>query len=173
MALTGDVIDARTALDWGLVNRVVPPKSSNPPPGAAERVTRGRRYARASASSFYAQIDMDQPKAYAYAVEMMAATSQLPDARNGCGPSWRSASRAGGAAVRTAARPGAQRPGSGPSSTDEIVRGARGDQVPSTTVASSTQSVPALIMSSRIAVTLIARRPLRIFAEIGTRRRGR
>ena len=41
-------------------------------------------------------------------------------------------------------------------------------RLPSTTVAWSTQSVPALTMSSRIAATLVARRPLRIFAEIGT-----
>ena len=41
-------------------------------------------------------------------------------------------------------------------------------RLPSTTVASSTQSVPALTMSSRIAPTLVARRPLRIRAEIGT-----
>jgi hypothetical protein len=35
-------------------------------------------------------------------------------------------------------------------------------------VASSTQLAPALTMSSRIAATLVACRPLRIFAEIGT-----
>ena len=41
-------------------------------------------------------------------------------------------------------------------------------RLPSTTVASSTQSAPALTMSSRIAPTLVARRPTRIRAEIGT-----
>ena len=41
-------------------------------------------------------------------------------------------------------------------------------RLPSTTVASSTQSGPASTMSSRIAPTLVARRPLRIRAEIGT-----
>ena len=41
-------------------------------------------------------------------------------------------------------------------------------RLPSTTVAWSTQSTPALTMSSRIAATLVARRPLTIFAEIGT-----
>ena len=33
--------------------------------------------------ALYAQIDLDQGKAYDYAVEVMAATSQLPDAREG------------------------------------------------------------------------------------------
>jgi hypothetical protein len=32
---------------------------------------------------FYAQVDLDQAKAYAYAVELMAASSQTPDAREG------------------------------------------------------------------------------------------
>ncbi len=74
MALTGDVIDARTALDWGLVNRVVP----------AEQLERGSAVSKGiGKQALYAQIDLDQPKAYAYAVEVMAATSQLPDAREG------------------------------------------------------------------------------------------
>ena len=41
-------------------------------------------------------------------------------------------------------------------------------RLPSTTVASSTQSTPAFTMSSRIAPTLVARRPLTIRAEMGT-----
>ena len=41
-------------------------------------------------------------------------------------------------------------------------------RLPSTTAAWSTQVTPALTMSSRIAATLVARRPLTIFAEIGT-----
>ncbi len=85
MALSGDVIDAQTALDWGLVNRVVP---------AAEldaavhellaRVTRGSAESKGiGKQALYTQIDLDQAKAYAYAIEVMAATSQLPDAREG------------------------------------------------------------------------------------------
>ncbi|HEY7145084.1 MAG TPA: enoyl-CoA hydratase-related protein [Streptosporangiaceae bacterium] len=85
MALTGDVIDARTALDWGLVNRVVPAGQLDA--AVADllgRATRGSAQSKGiGKQALYAQIDLDQPKAYAYAVEVMAATSQLPDAREG------------------------------------------------------------------------------------------
>jgi enoyl-CoA hydratase/carnithine racemase len=85
MALSGDVIDARTALDWGLVNRVVPAAQlDSATTDLLERVTRGSAESKGiGKQALYAQIDLDQPKAYAYAVEVMAATSQLPDAREG------------------------------------------------------------------------------------------
>jgi enoyl-CoA hydratase/carnithine racemase len=85
MALTGDVIDARTAADWGLVNAVVPAAELD----AAclellRRATRGSRSSKAlGKQGFYAQVDLDQPKAYAYAIELMAASSQTPPAREG------------------------------------------------------------------------------------------
>ena len=83
MALSGGVIDARTALDWGLVNRVVPADQlDSATADLLERVTRGSADSKGiGKQALYAQIDLDQPKAYAYAVEVMAATSQLPDAR--------------------------------------------------------------------------------------------
>ena len=85
MALSGDTIDARTALDWGLVNRVVPAgQLDSATMDMLERVTRGSADSKGiGKQALYAQIDLDQPKAYAYAVEVMAATSQLPDAREG------------------------------------------------------------------------------------------
>src|SRR5579871_971807 len=85
MALSGDVIDARTALDWGLVNRVVPAvQLDSATHDMLDRVTRGSADSKGiGKQALYAQIDLDQPKAYAYAVEVMAATSQLPDAREG------------------------------------------------------------------------------------------
>ncbi len=83
LALSGDVIDASTALDWGLVNRVVPAAQlDSAVADLLERVTRGSAVSKGiGKQALYAQIDLDQPKAYAYAMEVMAATSQLPDAR--------------------------------------------------------------------------------------------
>ncbi len=85
MALSGDVIDARTALEWGLVNRVVPAgQLDSAVQDLLERVTLGSAESKGiGKQALYAQIDLDQPKAYAYAIEVMAATSQLPDAREG------------------------------------------------------------------------------------------
>jgi enoyl-CoA hydratase/carnithine racemase len=98
MALSGDVIDATTALDWGLVNKVVPAEQlDSAVMDLLERVTRGSAESKGiGKQALYAQIDLDQPKAYAYAVEVMAATSQLPDAAEGMAaflekrkPQWR------------------------------------------------------------------------------------
>jgi enoyl-CoA hydratase/carnithine racemase len=85
MALSGDVVDARTALDWGLVNQVVPAGHlDSATRELLERVTLGSAESKGiGKQALYAQIDLDQPKAYAYAIEVMAATSQLPDAREG------------------------------------------------------------------------------------------
>ena len=100
MAMSGDVIDARTALDWGLVNRVVPADQlDSATADLLERVTLGTAESKGiGKQALYAQIDLDQPKAYAYAIEVMAATSQLPDAREGMHaflekrkPEWRRA----------------------------------------------------------------------------------
>jgi len=85
LAMSGDVIDAATALDWGLVNRVVAAAQlDSAVHDLLERVTRGSAASKGiGKQALYAQIDLDQPKAYAYAIEVMAATSQTPDAQEG------------------------------------------------------------------------------------------
>jgi enoyl-CoA hydratase/carnithine racemase len=85
LALTGDTIDAATAADWGLVNRVVPADQLVPTTDdLVRRATRGSAQSKGiGKQAFYAQIDLDQPKAYSYATEVMAAASQIADAREG------------------------------------------------------------------------------------------
>jgi enoyl-CoA hydratase/carnithine racemase len=81
LLLTGGRIDARTAAEWGLVNRVVPRTELD---ASAEdllrRATRGSPASKAVGKrAFYAQVDLDQAKAYAYAIEVMAASAVSPD----------------------------------------------------------------------------------------------
>jgi enoyl-CoA hydratase/carnithine racemase len=85
MLLTGKLVDAATAVEWGLVNRAVPAVE-------LESATRELACQIAQASSFtvglgkqayYAQIDLDQPKAYAYAKEVMTLNSLAHDAQEG------------------------------------------------------------------------------------------
>ena len=85
LALTGDVVDARTALDWGLVNRVVPDAELDD--AVAELLARATRGSRASKAlgkqTLYAQLDRPEADAYAIALEVMASASQLPGAKEG------------------------------------------------------------------------------------------
>jgi enoyl-CoA hydratase/carnithine racemase len=85
MLLTGDRIDAQTAADWGLVNKVVPPEQLvEESQRLLEAVTRGSFIATGiGKQAFYAQIGLAQPQAYDYAMEVMAATALIPDAQEG------------------------------------------------------------------------------------------
>ncbi len=85
MVLTGDVIDAPTALEWGLVNRVVPDEDLDAAvDDLLAKATRGSRASKAlGKQTIYAQLDRPEADAYAIAVEVMAAASQLPGAREG------------------------------------------------------------------------------------------
>ncbi|RJQ87449.1 enoyl-CoA hydratase-related protein [Amycolatopsis panacis] len=85
LALTGDVVDAATALDWGLVNRVVPDAELDEAVAALlARATRGSRASKAMGKqTLYAQLDRPEADAYAIALEVMASASQLPGAREG------------------------------------------------------------------------------------------
>ncbi len=77
LAFTGDEIDARTALDWGLVNRVVPDESLEEETlKLAERIARhdmeaigeGKRF-------FYAQMNMNEFDALSFGVNTIALHS--------------------------------------------------------------------------------------------------
>ena len=85
LSMSGDPIDAATAADWGLINRAVPAgELAEQTLDLLHRVTRGSPLAKGiGKQAFYAQIDLDQPKAYAYAVEVMASCSQTEDAKEG------------------------------------------------------------------------------------------
>ncbi len=85
MALTGDAIDARTAAEWGLVNRVVPDADLDAEVAdLVGRATRGSALSKAlGKQGFYAQVDLDQPKAYGYAIELMASAAMIDDAQEG------------------------------------------------------------------------------------------
>lgn len=85
MLFTGELIDARRAADWGLVNRVVAVSALR-----AEALAMAAQIAKASPltvaigkEAFYAQIDLDQAKAYAYTKEVMAMNSMAADAQEG------------------------------------------------------------------------------------------
>lgn len=85
MLLTGKMIDASTAAEWGLVNRVVGSRTL-----ADETLALARDIASASSftvglgkQAFYSQIDLDQPKAYDYAKEVMSMNALAADAQEG------------------------------------------------------------------------------------------
>jgi len=98
MLLTGRLIDAPTALEWGLVNRVVPA-------GELEREVNGLvgDIARASPltvgigkEAFYAQVELDEHRAYDLTKAVMAMNARADDAQEGmCAflekrpPEWR------------------------------------------------------------------------------------
>ena len=85
MALTGDAIDAATAAEWGLVNRVVPPERlAEEARRLLDAATRGSAVSKGIGKrALYAQLELPQSHAYAYAMEVMAAASQIPDAQEG------------------------------------------------------------------------------------------
>lgn len=85
LALSGDAIDASTALEWGLVNRVVPDDELDDAVEALlARVTRGSRASKAwGKQTLYAQLDRPERDAYGIAVEAMTAASQTDSAAEG------------------------------------------------------------------------------------------
>jgi enoyl-CoA hydratase/carnithine racemase len=87
MLLTGMRVDAATAAEWGLINRAVPASQlSNEVEMLARRIIDASGFTVGlGKQAFYAQIDLDQPKAYAYAKEVMTMNALDGDAQEGIG----------------------------------------------------------------------------------------
>lgn len=85
MLLTGEMVDATRAAEWGLINAAVPAEElSQQARKLAERIAEASSLTVAlGKGAFYAQVDLDQPKAYAYAKEVMSMNSLAADAQEG------------------------------------------------------------------------------------------
>ena len=85
MLLTGEPIDAQTALAWGLVNRVVPAEKLD---AEIQRfvdilLCRSPATTRMGKQAFYRQVDRPLDTAYDFASEVMACNVLLEDAAEG------------------------------------------------------------------------------------------
>ena len=87
MLMTGAPIDATTAAEWGLINRVATADALR-----SETETLASQIAEASPlilgigkQAFYTQIDLDQAKAYDYTKEVMSLNAMTEDAQEGIG----------------------------------------------------------------------------------------
>ena len=98
MLLTGDLIDANTALEWGLVNRVVPPEQLEDAVVAlVEKISQSSPLTVGiGKEAFYAQVELDEHGAYDLTKSVMAMNSMAGDAQEGMGaflekrqPRWR------------------------------------------------------------------------------------
>jgi len=85
MLLTGDTIDACTAADWGLVNRVVPEAELRAATLAlAERIGHASAFTiKTGKQAFYRQADLPQAEAYAFAQQVMTENALAADAQEG------------------------------------------------------------------------------------------
>jgi enoyl-CoA hydratase/carnithine racemase len=97
MLITGDFIDARTASDWGLVNRAVEPEKLDEEVMALAGNIAGKApvAVRTGKRLFYEQIVKDLPDAYQHAGEVMACNMMAEDTVEGVDafiekrkPSW-------------------------------------------------------------------------------------
>jgi enoyl-CoA hydratase/carnithine racemase len=98
MLLTGETIGAATALDWGLINRVVPDEELDQAVAElVEAITRASAYTVATGKrAFYDQIDRTERDAYEHCKVVMTENAQAADAQEGMSaflqkrpPQWR------------------------------------------------------------------------------------
>jgi len=85
MLLTGEPIDAPTALAWGLVNRVVAADALDATIAHFTGLIKARSAAtiRLGKEAFYAQVEQPIARAYAATSEAMACNMLLDDASEG------------------------------------------------------------------------------------------
>ena len=85
MLLTGEPIDAATALDWGLVNRVVPPEElESAVLELVHAIARSSAYTVATGKqTFYSQIDRAEDEAYEHCEAVMTENALAHDAQEG------------------------------------------------------------------------------------------
>ena len=85
MLLTGEMISASTALEWGLVNRVVPAEALDE--AVAELVEKIARSSPLTVAigkeAFYAQVELDEHRAYDLTKSVMATNALAGDAQEG------------------------------------------------------------------------------------------
>jgi enoyl-CoA hydratase/carnithine racemase len=98
LLLTGEPIDAATALDWGLINRVVGADELEPAVvELVEAIARSSSYTVATGKrAFYAQVDRAEHDAYEHCKIVMADNALADDAQEGMNaflekraPTWR------------------------------------------------------------------------------------
>jgi enoyl-CoA hydratase/carnithine racemase len=87
MLLTGELVDAETALDWGLVNRVVPAAQLDQAVDQlVEKISRSSPLTVGiGKEAFYEQIELDEHRAYDLTKSVMAMNSMAGDAQEGMG----------------------------------------------------------------------------------------
>ena len=85
MLLTGQPITAATALDWGLVNRVVPAQVLETEVGAIVDaiVASSPLTVALGKEAFYSQIELDEHRAYGLTKSVMAMNARADDAQEG------------------------------------------------------------------------------------------
>jgi enoyl-CoA hydratase/carnithine racemase len=98
MLLTGEFVDAPTAVEWGLVNRVVPEERLDAAVDEfVDAILRSSpKIVGLGKQAFYAQADMDQHHAYEHTKDVIVANALLEDAQEGMSaflqkrkPQWR------------------------------------------------------------------------------------
>ena len=85
MLLTGEMITAETAVDYGLINRVVPRNQLDDAVDALAHkiVAKSPLVLRIGKEAFYRQVEMPLAEAYAYAGAVMTRNMQADDAEEG------------------------------------------------------------------------------------------